>query len=74
MLCFTTTRDEGKGECLTEGCNNDYNIGRRITQKFLSSIVFEPMQADNDHSDSSTCISIYRMHIFSLIFYFQNRF
>ena len=24
MLCFTTTRDEGKGECLIEGCNNDY--------------------------------------------------
>lgn len=53
--------------------NTGIPVSRRVTQKFLLSIVFEHMQTDNDHSDSSTCISVYRIHIFSLIFYFQNR-
>lgn len=48
-------------------------VSRKVTQKFLLSMVFAHMQKDNDHFGSSTHMSIYRMHIFSLIFYFQNK-
>lgn len=50
------------------------NIGiplRRVTQKFLSSMVFINMHADDDHLVSSSHMSIYRTHTFFLYFIFK---
>lgn len=53
--------------------NTGIPVSRKLTQKFLLSMVFAHMPKDNDPLGSSTHVSIYRMHIFSLIFYFQNK-
>lgn len=38
MLCSTTMRDEGKGECLMEGCNGDYKYWDTCEQKGYTKI------------------------------------
>ena len=51
MLCFTTTRDEGKGECLIEGCNNDYKYWEKDYTKI------SPQKFTGNHSKAFTGIS-----------------